>query len=325
MGPIPRVWSTMLLAAILVGSIYVCATGKITNKISAIETLRNIWEGLRSFIHKPAQAELEPPFLFATTFPLVDSRLDGWNSVHALIMEILQGVPLRRHHPRPCFGFWWSFADLRPPTGLWALDHLQRHARLDSGRARDVGRLCFGSPCDDLGDGRIVLSWSWVCKESCRGRILTLAANGAERTATDVVVPLRSRVVDAVLRDLILACLPKGDATAARQSRRQSSSRLMACQHLKIGDHVEDDHSWSAYFSGYVLKEGEVPVLKEGSVPTTCVVTLPVRASGDRPQTTQCRNPQGLVYHWPPRRISQSARRHLFAATRFEAESVDAP
>ena len=117
---------------------------------------------------------------------------------------------------------------------------------------------------------------------------------------------------------LFLACLPKATQRLHGNRVGNHQAGLWLADHLKIGDHIDDDHSWSVYFSGFTFREGDIPVLREGYVPTTYVVLTRSR----EPEIGLKRNADALapdakvVYHWPAQENLDKARVVVYSQPR---------
>jgi 4-amino-4-deoxy-L-arabinose transferase-like glycosyltransferase len=299
--------TTMLLAAMLVGAIYVGATGRITNKLSAIETLRNLWQWIQ-YRAPAAQGDCGGLQLFAATFTRVDSRhINFWNSVRALFMELLQGLHYAGIVPA-LFGFYFAFKDLRRESGFWALlIFAGLHAFILVALGMSVGYV------SDRHIMILVIGASYFVVLGLRE--LPTRIFSAEPTAW-----YRSAIVWSVVcfALLFLACLPKTMQRLHGNRIANHQAGLWLGEHRQVGDHIEDDHSWSAYWSGYTLREGDVPVLAQSDVPTTYVVLTRSRD----PEIGLKRNSEILsknarvVFQWPERESIEKARVVVYAQPR---------
>src|SRR5262249_14452844 len=107
----------------LIASIYVAATGRITNKLSAIETLNNLVKPMTEIFcaqESPAAAS-GSMHLFAVSFPTIDNKgMRLLRSVWALISEVCAGFHYVACLPA-LLGFWWTFGSMRRRADFWVV------------------------------------------------------------------------------------------------------------------------------------------------------------------------------------------------------------
>ena len=266
----------LVLCAGLVMAIYVYATGRFTNKLSAIEVMENVkaaflraWQWLTGSGAQEAHGAGGP--LFALTFTPTESKAGRFfQGLFALTTEIVQGYHYAGAIPA-VLGFLWAFAELRARPAFWALMFFSGlHCLVLIALAMSVSYVSerhvmilviFGSYFTVLGLRELpkrVLAWS----------------RGEPASESEVLPWYRVPAVWFVLllTLMIAACLPKSLQRLHGNRDANHAAGLWLRGVLVEGDHVEDDHGWSAFYAGYVLKEGQVPILPAEQVPTTYVV-----------------------------------------------------
>jgi Dolichyl-phosphate-mannose-protein mannosyltransferase len=268
--------SIALLAAMLIGAVYVGATGRISNKPSLNETLRNLWElATRFFLTSDTQAAAGSVHLFGASFPLADSR---WirleRSVWALISEINQGF----HYVAgmvAVIGGCLSFKLLwRDACFLVLLAFGVLHSLVLIALAMSVGYVsdrhvmilvligCFLVIVGLREVPRIFLAWR-------------KPSQTPNTPANSWKVWLRSPCVwfAVLMTALLVFCMPKATQRLHGNRAANHAAGMWLAEHLEEGDLVIDDHSWSNFFAGHVFLEGNEPVLPRRKQPTCYVVT----------------------------------------------------
>ncbi len=252
--------AAMVLTAMLVGSIYVYATGRITSKLSAIETLNN----LRKMILNTSDANAEAGgsvHLFAVTFtPSGSKAVRLTQSASAFGKELLQGLHYAGIVPA-LLGLWWSFAALRRCPGFWGVAiYAMIHSLILIALAMSVSYVSdrhvmilvlFGSFFVVVGMRELprkVFTWT------------KFDSGGAwYRSATTWFIVLYAL--------LIAASLPKATQRLHGTRVANHQAGLWLAEHVRIGDVVVDDHAWSNYYAGMVFQEGRetaLPMQHEG-------------------------------------------------------------
>lgn len=248
----------VLLTSMLVGSIYVYATGRITNKLSAIEVGRSFWHWLTTvFGGQSAQAGSVP--VFAATFVPYDTRtMRLAQSTAAFAKELTQGIYYAGLAPA-LLGIWWSFATLRRHAGFWALTI---YAALQS-----VILIALAMSVHYVSDRHVmplVLLASFFVVVGLRElprRVLAWVDKNAVVGENTTTRWYRSATVWFVLcfAALIVAALPRSAARLHGMRAPNHEAGIWLREHVMPDDVVEDDHAWSAYFSGILFYEGREP------------------------------------------------------------------
>jgi 4-amino-4-deoxy-L-arabinose transferase-like glycosyltransferase len=246
------------VCAALVGSVYVIATGHVSNK-PTVEMMTH--QETVSQVRDP----LASPLLFAATVPQSTGGSGMLlRSFWAMCMEINQGF----HYVAGVFailGLIWAFGSLRRDAGFWAL---MLFAALHG-----VVLIRLGMIAHYISDRHVmilVLCGTYFAVFGMRElprRILawrTVAAQGGG---------LAKIAFGVLFLGMIGFCLPKATQRLHGNRAANHEAGLWLATVLKLGDHIEDDHAWSHYFSGGVFRENEKAKVPAGCVPTTWVVT----------------------------------------------------
>ena len=269
-----------VLGAMLIGSIYVYATGSLTNKPVAGRMLHIRSEAQSVKAVEPRDTVMGQRQLFAAAIPKTEDKTQRLlRSVWALISEVNQGY----HYVAgiPCLlGLVWSFSFLRQNPGFWlVMIFVVVHSFVLVALAMSVSYVsdrhvmilvllgCFLVAFGLCEFPRRILGWCKVAPSADTS--ISLPASWFHSTC----------LWTAILFALIFGiCMPK--ATQRLHGNRVGNHVAGAwlADHLKIGDHVEDDHAWSHFFSGWFFNEGdEPPKLPADYVPTTYIVITPPR------------------------------------------------
>jgi hypothetical protein len=267
---------TALLTAMLIGSIYIGATGRITNKLSAIEIINNLREivgGL--FLSRESQGAANGSmYLFGVSFPVTANRgIRLLRSAWALIAEVTQGF----HYIAgisAVLGFCGSFGTLRRQPTFWVLMVFSLlHSLLLIALAMSVSYVsdrhvmilvlggCFFVIVGLRELPRRVLVWLKIDEN--------VGANmGVGKTW------YRTSVVwfGVLLAALFVICLPKSMQRLHGNRVSNHAAGLWLAENLKEGDLIIDDHSWSHFFAGAVFREGTEPALSRDQRPNCYVV-----------------------------------------------------
>jgi hypothetical protein len=265
-----------LSAAVLLGSIYVAATGRITNKLSAIETLKNLFDWITRILgaSETQGAGTGSAFLFGASFPLTDSRwIRFQRSAWALVSEINQGF----HYVAgivALFGCVMSFSRLRGQVGYWFLAvFVLLHSLVLIALAMSVGYVSdrhvmilvlIGSFFVVVGLHELPrLAFGWRKADDTTDE----AANRITRWASSPKVWFA-----LLLAGLFIFCLPKATQRLHGNRLANHAAGLWLADHLQDGDIILDDHAWSHFFSGSVFREGFEPMLPRDMQPNCYVV-----------------------------------------------------
>jgi hypothetical protein len=299
----------MVLAAMLVGSIYVYATGRITNKLSAIEIFNNLLDKFRG-----GQA-CNSMQLFAVSFVPNDSKgIRLAQSASAFSKELLQGLHYAGIGPA-ILGFWWSFADLRCRAGFWALGiYAALHSAILIALAMSVYYV------SDRHVMILVLLASFFVVVGLRElpRRVLAWMNGLPSPGQSWVrsAPVWFAVLFVAL---IGASLPR--ATQRLHGLRvgnHEAGKWLAAHVDPDADVIEDDHAWSWFFSGLFMNEGKEKPLRNERRATLYVVTTRSRdpqIDANRGAVHFIKDAE-IVYTWPEQISPDKARIIVHARTR---------
>ena len=323
--------TTMLLTAMLVGSIYVYATGRITNKLSAIETMKKVWEPV-SALFAASSNGMTNSHLFAVSFSPSDSNaIRAQQSVGAYAKEICQGFHYVAIVPA-LLGLWWSLASLRRQAAFWALAiYGMLHSLILIALAMSVFYVSdrhvmilvlSGSFFVVIGLRELprrVLEWS-----TRPGTVSPCPTFTAEPSSEEKRAWYRSAKVWFVILFVALVgfCLPRATQRLHGTRVGNHQAGLWLAEHVNPADVVEDDHAWSNYFSGLVFQEGCEPALPRDHQSTCYVVTTRSRdpVIDSQRRSAKLSDKAEVVYVWPTDATAENARVIVHAQPRsFEA------
>jgi hypothetical protein len=257
--------ATMALVALSVGSVYVQATGRITNKLSALEMI----DKARHFFTEPGPgapaprlAALGPASLIAAHFPpVVDLSERISRSSVALFEELNQGF----HYIGiwvAIFGLAWTFNVLRRRPGFWVLFlYGLIHALILLALAMVVFYVSDRHTMVLLLLGSYLVAVGLLVSPAC---LPWVRPEGDEKISL-----LRSAMAWTLIVSLgvLGCCLAKTTQRlhANRAPNRQAG--LWLASKLSRGDVIVDDHNWSHFYSGLLFKEGKEELPPPGSIP----------------------------------------------------------
>jgi hypothetical protein len=302
-------------AALLVGALYVSATGKFTNKhaIENLWTTAGIFEPIKAAPHWPGlRAQV-----WADTFTQTHTfgqRL--WSGIGALVGESTYSLHYFGCLPLLVALFWQGKAMLRRPEPWLLLIYLLLHVvvlvllSVSAGYLSDrhvmpmVLVLCYLVAVGFVELAKWALAWQerWFPRFGDCQRL----------------VPTVSLTMLAIF---LACCLPLTlKRMHANRIGNHEAGRWLA-QRLRPGDLVLDDHCWSHYYAGQVLIEHKEPPAPPGYRPTCYVV---MTRSQD-PKVDAIRkiwewrwklSNASIVHHWPATASVQQARVVIYALPR---------
>jgi hypothetical protein len=277
--------ATLALVAGAFGSIYVVATGRVTNKVSA----RQIIDKLGHLLH--AQAGAETPqvamaghmpvgsILVAATYKPTEKISERvTHSCACLFDELNQGF----HYVGGLFallGLWWSFDALRRRPGFWVLlVYSLTHALVLLALAMVVfyvsGRhtmilVLLGSYLAAVGlcelPRRLLAGQTW-CAAGVGSMVLCFG--------------------------IVALCLPKTMQRLHAERAGNHAVGLWLADKWQPGDIMLDDHYWSHFYSGLFFEEGKRIVLPADAEPWCFTV---VTRGKDRQDDAKGE----VIYYWP--------------------------
>ncbi len=308
----------MVLASLLFVSVYVYATERITNKPSAMDSLRNLWKWLISLATSGAtQAGLHgSAHLFAASYPASDSNAIRLKcSLWALLAEICQGFHYVATVPA-LLGCWGSFATLRRHAGFWALALY--------GVLHSFILVALAMSVHYVSDRHVMILVMGGCYFVVFGlRELprrVLAWHKAETPNPAVLPWYRSASMwfAILLLALIGVSLPKATQRLHAHRVGNHQAGLWLADHLQIGDVIEDDHNWSHFYAGLLFEEGREPVLPVDHESICYVVTTRSRDVDidAKRQTAKIAPDARIVFVWPPHSDAATARVIVYAQRR---------
>ncbi len=301
--------SAAVLSAALVGSIYVCTTGQITNKPAPNFIIGN------SDAPDARQMSLGAPggmHLFAARVTFSDNKsIRMASSVGAIFAEINQGFHYAATVPA-ILGFLLSFGMLRRQPGFWMIAVF--------GAIHGVVLVALGMAAAYVSDRHVMIFVLLGCFLAVAG------LREVPRTALtwfkidDGTAWYRSAPVWFALLfvTLINSSLPKATQRLHGNRAGNHAAGLWLSEKIKEGDHVVDDHGWSHFFAGLVFTESAQPVLPKDYVPTCYVVTTRARdpqVDAERHARVIAKSAE-VVYVWPAQAEVDKARVVIYAQPR---------
>ncbi|MCI0684055.1 MAG: glycosyltransferase family 39 protein [Gemmataceae bacterium] len=310
----------LIVPALLVGSLYVMATGCLTNKPS-IQRMAEF--AAASF--GPAGNHPHLPGLWAQLW--ADSFVDITSPLARLVLgarALITEVGYALHYlgciPLAVAVFWKRRA-LCADRAAWAMaGYVGLHAAALLMLARSAGYLsdrhlmpivmllCFPTMIGILELGRWIAAWQ------TRGT----TGPGVQRNES---WHSASWAAMALLALLVIACLPKTGQRLHGNRAGNRAAGLWLAERLHDGDLVLDDHDWTRYYSGQMLLEGKEPPAAADYQPKCYVV---ITRTND-PKVKKIRDQlerrlkwsQGeIVYHWPAAKPAAEARIVMYSLPR---------
>lgn len=300
------------LSAAAVGSIYVLTTGQLTNKPAARE--------MSGMTTAAEQRDQPPQQLFAATVPKTGPE-GLWlvRCAWAIGAELNQGLHYFASIPAVLGLFIW-FPTLRQQPGFWGLLAYQGIV------AAILMRLAMIAGY--VSDRHVMILVLLACYLAVAGvwetsKLILQRVRSNDAAPDDVAAAtpwlLSTSLWFGVMFAIVVAIgLPKTTQRLHGNRAGNHAAGLWLADHLKTGDHVEDDHAWSHFFSGLLLLEGAEPVVPAGVTPTCYVVTTRSRdpiIDASR-QDGVLGSEAKVVYTWPENVAVESARVVVYAQPR---------
>lgn len=285
-------------SSVAAGSPYYLATGKITEKPTALQILEESRAG-------PTENGGWPLFasVFASTFaPSPSTQVQLQRTLRTLFLELFQALNYAG-------GFFLIWAVLfcrktlfRNPGFYLLAIYFAIHAAILVKLGLTVSYVSdrhvmalvaiASYPC--------VIGLAHLC--SLSGRFWGEANANSEG---DFLYPPAVQTVAALGLMVSLAICAGKTVTRLHGNRvGNHQAGIWLAGQVKPGDMVEDDHNWSHYYAGQVFVEGKEPVLPSSVVPNRFVVMTRSKDADVREQREQreqsLKQAGGrLVYHWP--------------------------
>ena len=326
---------SFLVTTALIGSIYVAVTGRITNKLSAIETLDNLVKLLSTWfsnsVWEPALKESQTAasgsmHLFAVSFPMIDNKaLRLLRSVWALISEVCAGFHYVGGIPA-LVGFWWTFGSMRRRAGFWVvMTFIMLHSFILIALAMSVFYVsdrhvmilvlggCFFAVAGLRELPRRVLAW-------CNTNEISDGTWNAWKTWYN-----SAPVWFGILLFALLAfCLPKATQRLHGNRVGNREAGLWLAKQIERDDNanIVDDHAWSHFFSGLIFHEGREPAFAKDHPSKCFVVTTRSRdplVDSLRQSGKVAKNAE-VVFHWPEHDDIEKARVVVYVQPRLYDE-----
>jgi hypothetical protein len=293
--------AALVVALLVIGSLYPYATGRFTSKLSVLEVFNR---ALHPFAER-ADGEREEPraefrgggSLFAVTFAPANRPVGQFaRSTRALSSELCTGFHYAGIVPA-ALGLAWSFGRLKKLPGFWVLAlYCTIHA---------VTLLALAMTVSYVSDRHVmvlVLCSSYlVVAGLCELPRRVLALVGASGRSLALRPALWSLVL---LAGLIGFCMPKSLQPLHANRTGNHAAGLWLAERLHRGDVIDDDHCWSHFYAGQVFLEGQPIHIASGYQPTRYVVITrshDVGINQDRKnREEEARELGGHVVHfWP--------------------------
>ena len=305
--------TAMMLAAMLTGSVYVIATGRITNKPS----FNNLWLRKSAEVgpaqwQEPSRLAGGSHVLFAMIFPRTDSKvLRLQRSVWALMSELNQGFHYVAGIPA-LLGLWWSFNRLRLNPGFWVV---AAYSLLHS-----FTLIALAMSASYVSDRHVMILVMFGCYFVVFGlcelprRILVWRKIEADNFAWPTCWRFAPAWSAVLMVGLIAFSLPKATQRLHGNRAGNHAAGLWLAKQIQKGDDVFDDYDWSSYFSGLFLQTRQ----ESQHVPTCYIVTTPGRGpqTDNNRRTVVLRPEAKVVYTWPEESVVEKARLVVYAQPR---------
>jgi 4-amino-4-deoxy-L-arabinose transferase-like glycosyltransferase len=290
-------------------SLYVYATGRITNKISVIMVI----DMLTAPLHQ-LHADAGGGPLFAITFtPSSHSSVQLARSARALGLEVSNGFHYLGVVPA-ALGLLLSFGTLRRLPGFWMITlYCMVHATI---------LLALALTVSYVSDRHVMVLV--LCGSSLASAGLCELPRWLLRSARlhPRSLLLHPACWSAVLfAGMIGFCLPKTLVPLHTNRHGNRAAGEWLAEQFRAGDYVDDDHCWSHYYAGMVFLENRDPPPAQDHQPMKYVVITRAhnRAIGEvRRQREERLKDDGasVVYHWPCTASEDDARVVVYARPR---------
>jgi hypothetical protein len=313
----------LVLLSVAVGSVYVYATGKITNKLSVQMVIDWVWHASQQLLHRlmewlssGGEANVGGRALFAITFRPADRPPEQLaHSVRALATEIANGFHYAGVVPA-LIGLHACFGRLRRLPGSWALAlYCTMHA---------VTLLAVAMTLSYVSDRHVmvlVLCGSYLVAAGLFELPRRLLADRGAASGPPTLRRSPAFWSLLLLAGLVGFSLPKTLQPLHANRAGNHAAGLWLAERLHVGDVVDDDHCWSHYYAGQVFEEGKDSPLPPGVQPTCYYV----RTRSRDPEINQhrlegekeLRDKQArLVWQWPETVTAANARVVIYALPR---------
>jgi 4-amino-4-deoxy-L-arabinose transferase-like glycosyltransferase len=341
--------TSALVTAALIAAFYVAATGRITNKLSAIETLNNLvklvaeifcaqespaaaLEGGRCLFSDPGVGVPTPAtgsgsvHLFAVSFPTIDNKgMRLLRSAWALISEVCAGFHYVAGIPA-LLGFWWTFGSLRRRADFWVVMAFSiLHSFILIALAMSVSYV------SDRHVMILVLGGCFFAVAGLRElprRVLALCQTNLVSDATKNAWKMWYRSAPVwfgiLLFALIAFCLPKATQRLHGNRVGNHEAGLWLAKQIDHNDNanIVDDHAWSHFFSGLIFQEGRESSFAKDHPSKCYVVTTRSRdplVHSLRQSPKLAKNAE-VVFHWPEHDAIEKARVVVYVQPRLYDE-----
>ena len=327
--------AAVALSAMLVGSVFVYATGKLTTKPAATEMIKTM--AAAAAPEQPALAGNGHLLLFAAAVAPTDDRtLLLWHSIVAFDTEIAHGYQYVGVIPA-LLGFWWAIGLLKRNPGFWflvvfgvvqglILIKLGMTAFYVSDRHVMIfvlcGCICLVSALQEL--PRRLLGWLKIAQSGVGTGLAATRAEPINYSAGRKSWYRAAPVWFAILYVAFVAfCLPRATHRLHGNRAGNHAAGLWLKGQLVDGDHVDDDHNWSHYFAGLLFTEGKDPDIPTGYEPKCYIVKTCSRDPlvDSYRQAGLIRLDAKVVYIWPEQAAQEDARIIVYAQPREQSRN----
>jgi hypothetical protein len=279
----------LIALALAVESVYVVATGRITNKVSALKIIDNVSNWFERLLHAAPAAQDQQVaangplagILFAASYPPTDklgARLT--QSSVALASELNQSFQYVGSF-FAVLGLFWSFETLRRHPGFWVLSlYFFIHTAILVGLAMAVFYV----------SDRHIMVLVLLCSY--------LAAVGLRELPGRLLAWLGSAQADAGVWSTLLClavlgcCVPKTVQRLHANRAGNHAAGLWLAQRVAPGDVIIDDHGWSHFYSELFFSESKDVALPADAQPSCYEVQT-------RSKEQPLHRAGAIVYAWP--------------------------
>jgi hypothetical protein len=344
--------TSALVTAVLIASIYFAATGRITNKLSAIETLNNLVKLVAEIFCAQESSAVAAGLsqrlqVFAVSFPTIDDKgMRLLRSVWALISEVCAGFHYVAGIPA-LLGFWWTFGSMRRRADFWVV--------MAFSMLHSFILIALAMSVSYVSDRHVMILVLGGCFFAVAGlrelprRVLALCqTNGVSDASPWPGSVLRPQGVSTdpghvlaknarkmwyrsapvwfgiLLFALIAFCLPKATQRLHGNRVGNHEAGLWLAKQIDHNDNanIVDDHAWSHFFSGLIFQEGHEPAFAKDHPSKCFVVTTRSRdplVHSLRQSPKLAKNAE-VVFHWPEHDDIEKARVVVYVQPRLYDE-----
>ncbi len=306
--------------ALAVGSFYVYATGRVTNKLSAREMMQKLFRAKDAGVEN-AEVGASRAALFAATYKKTDLTSErAFQSGKALVAELNQGFHYFGSIPA-LLGLCWSLGRLRRDQGFCLI---AIYCLLQTTVLVALAMVVFY--VSDRHVMILVIFGTYLAVVGVRElprRVLAwrLARRALKDEAGQSVPWWRSAPVwtCALIVGMIAGSLPKSLQRLHGNRAPNHQAGLWLADNLHAGDIVDDEYGWSSYFAGMGFRAIETPPAPQSRRYVVMTRGKEIDADPKRAEHEQHLRASRaqVVYQWPDRSSVAEAKLVIYALPRI--------